>query len=252
MVRWVASGTVIVRAAVVAHPPLLVPELVVGEDADVTAVRDACLAVARALTSAAPRWLVVGAEAGGAGVLGPDAVGTFRGFGADVVVRLGEKPSETVPDAAMPLPALVAGWLRGQTGAREATVTIVEPDLSTEECRALGARIAEGPEPVGLLVAGDGSHRHGDRAPGRADHRAGPFDAAVHAALAAADPAALLAVDAGLAAELGAVGRAPWQVLAGAIEADIEADHRGWTCAEAHLLVPFGVAYHLAVLEPVA
>ena len=57
---------------------------------------------------------------------------------------------------------------------------------------------------------------------------------------------ALLALDVDLAAELGAVGRAPWQVLAGVIEAD----PRDWTCVSSTLLVPFGVAYHVAVLEP--
>ena len=232
----------ILRAAVVPHPPLLVPELVAGTDADVTAVRDATLAVAARLTSVAPRWVAVGT--GPAGVLGPDAVGTFRGFGVDVVVRLG-KDGTGAPDAAMPLPALVAGWLRAHTGATAVTMHLVPPDLPPDECRALGARIAADQEPVGLLIVGDGSHRHGDRAPGRPDDRAGPFDDAVHAALAAADPDALLALDEKVAAELGAAGRAPWQVLAGALGAG------RWTCADPTLLVPFGVAYHLAVLDPV-
>jgi hypothetical protein len=60
---------VIVRAAVVPHPPLLVPEIAAGTDGDVIALREACLSVAPRLTSAAPRWV---------------AVGTFTGFGADV------------------------------------------------------------------------------------------------------------------------------------------------------------------------
>ncbi len=236
----------IVRAAVVPHPPLLVPELVAGTDAgpadDVTDVRDATLAVAARLTDVAPRWVAVGA--GPSGVLGPDAVGTFRGFGVDVVVRLGADATGE-PDAAMPLPALVAAWLRARTGATAVTMHLVPSDLPPGECRALGERLARDPEPVGLLVVGDGSHRHGDRAPGRPDDRAGPFDDAVHAALAAADPQALLALEPKLAAELGAAGRAPWQVLAGVL------DSGRWTCAEPTLLVPFGVAYHLAVLDPV-
>ncbi|MPZ82804.1 MAG: hypothetical protein GEV28_21340, partial [Actinophytocola sp.] len=70
---------------------------------------------------------------------------------------------------------------------------------------------------------------------------------AVHAALAAADPDALLALDVDLAAELGAAGRAPWQVLAGVVGAD----GRRWKSVEARQLVPFGVAYHLAVWDPV-
>lgn len=231
----------IVRAAVVPHPPLLVPELVAGADGDVTAVRAACLAVATRLTSVAPRWVAVGGGPGG--VLGPDAVGTFAGFGVDVTVRLSDAATGT-PDPAMPLSALIVAWLREHTGADEVTMHLVPPDLSPEDCYALGEHLAEDAAPVGLLIAGDGSHRHGDRAPGRPDDRAGPFDDAVHEALAAADAKALQALDPKLADELGAAGRAPWQVLAGAMG-------RGRWMADARLLAPFGVAYHLAVLDPV-
>jgi aromatic ring-opening dioxygenase LigB subunit len=231
---------VIVRAAVVPHPPLLVPELVAGADGAVTAVREACLAVATRLTSVAPRWVAVGA--GPAGVLGPDAVGTFAGFGVDVVVRLSDAATAE-PDGSMPLPVLVTGWLRHQVGADSVTMHVVPSDLSPEDCYALGEQLAADPAPVGLVIAGDGSHRHGDQAPGRPDDRAGPFDDAVHEALRTADAKALRALDPKLAAELGAEGRAPWQVLAGAM------GEGRWT-ADARLMVPFGVAYHLAVLDP--
>jgi hypothetical protein len=240
MGEWVASDPVIVRAAVVPHPPLLVPELVAGVDSEVTAVRKACLAVVTRLTSVAARWVAVGC--GPAGVLGPDAVGTFAGFGVDVPVGMSAGASG-VPDPAMPLSALVTAWLREQAGAEAATMHLVPQDLPPDDCYALGEHIAEDPAPIGLLIAGDGSHRHGDRAPGRPDDRAGPFDDGVHDALAAADAKALRALDPVLAGELGAAGRAPWQVLAGAM------GEGRWT-AEAQLLVPFGVAYHLAVLDP--
>jgi hypothetical protein len=238
---------VIVRAAVVPHPPLLVPELVAGTDPDVSAVRDACLAAATALAGVADRWVAVGADAAVqvSAPLGPDAAGTFAGFGVDVVVRL-DAASMAEPDPAMPLPALVAGWLRERVDANQVTMWVVPPDLAVDDCRALGRRLAEehdGPDPVGLLILGDGSPRHGERAPGRPDDRADAFDDQVRTALATADPAALLALDAGLATELDAVGRAPWQVLAGTIGA-------GWTCVNSDLLIPFGVAYHVAVLEP--
>ncbi len=96
---------------------------------------------------------------------------------------------------------------------------LVAPGPAAEDCRRDRRRRSPpnspGRHPVGLLVLGDGSNRHGDRAPAARDDRAGPFDDQVGAALAAADPAALLALDAALAAELDAVGRAAWQVLAG-------------------------------------
>lgn len=236
----------IVRAAVVPHPPLLVPELVGGPDPDAERVRDACLAVVRELAEAAGRWIAVGAETGRTATttVDPTAAGTFRGFGVDVPVRLTDTGTEV--DPAMPLPALVAGWLRERAGAERVTVWLVPADLPTDDCVALGERLAAADdEPVGLLVLGDGSPRHGERAVGRPDERAAGFDDAVHKALAAADPSALRAVDPGLAAELGAVGRAPWQVLAGAAGA------RQWRARRGELLVPFGVAYHLAVWDPV-
>lgn len=242
----------IARVAVVPSPPLLVPELVVGHDDDVQFVRDACLSVAASLAEAAGHWVAVAADGtaspdGHATWVGPDAVGTFRGFGVDVPVHLANG-ARTEPDLAMPLPALVAGWLRGQVGADRVAVRLVSPDLETGACRALGERLAAelaGDDPVGLLVVGDGSHRHGERAVGRPDQRAAGFDEQVHRALAAADPAGLLTLDADLAASLGAIGRAPWQVLAG-----MTAGERRWKCVDSRLLVPFGVAYHLAIWDP--
>ncbi|SDC47036.1 class III extradiol ring-cleavage dioxygenase family protein [Actinokineospora iranica] len=243
------------RVAVLPHPPLLVPELVGGDDPDAAEVRAACLAAATSLTAAADHWFVIGAGERDARIE-PPAAGTFRGFGVDVRVTLGsdtdtDTDADTAsPDPALPLPALVAGWLRGRTAARRATVRVVPADLPSEDCAAAGARIAAelaGEAPVGLLVLGDGSHRHGERSVGRPDDRAVAFDGRVAEALAAADLDGLLGLDARLAADLGAAGRAPWQVLAGAVRAD----GRPWRCAGARLLVPFGVAYHVAEWEPV-
>jgi hypothetical protein len=183
-------------------------------------------------------------------VIGPDAAGTFRGFGVDVRVRL-DVTGDPEPDPAMPLPALVAGWLRGQVGAERVRVHLVSPGLPAADCRDLGERLAAelgSDEPVGLLVIGDGSYRHGQRAPGRADGRAAAFDESVRAALASADPAALLTLDPGLAESLGAVGRAPWQILSGVVGKD----GREWRCGHSRLLIPFGVAYHVAVWDPVS
>jgi hypothetical protein len=239
----VACDTVIIRAAIVPHPPLLVPELVGNVRTRTEVVRAACVSAAGRLAAAATDWVAVAADPAGPVTLS-GARGSFAGYGVDVPVSLdpGLRPA---PDPLLPLPALVAGWLRGRAGARRVTVHLVPPDLPPDECRRTGADIAAGEAPVGLLVLADGANRH-PGGPARPDERAGPFDAAVAAALAGPDPEALLAVDPGLAAELGARGRAAWQVLAGAA---LAAGGR-WTADPLYSGQPFGVAYHVAVWEP--
>ena len=152
-------------------------------------------------------------------------------------------------DPAFPLPLLVAGWAAGRTGARvRIRGELVAPDETPAACAALGsvlaAEWAADPEPVGLLVVGDGAATHTEKAPGYLDERAGPFDAGVAAALRDADGPALAALDPGLAAELFAAGRAPWQVLAGATAGE------DWRGELLHSSLPFGVAYHVAVWTP--
>ncbi|WP_156758276.1 class III extradiol ring-cleavage dioxygenase family protein [Actinokineospora pegani] len=234
------------RVAVVPQPPLLVPELVGGPDAGADEVRTASLAAASALAESAARWVAVGA--GGPATFDPATGGTFAPFGVDIPVSLSRVKSGQL-DRGLPLPVLVAGWLRDRAGADEVTVRLVPGDRDSGGCAADGVGLAAllaGPEPVGLLVVGDGSHRHGDHAVGRPDGRAEAFDATVSRALAAADLDALAGLDPALAAELGAVGRAPWQVAAAALRAD----GRRWRGVRARTFLPYGVAYHVAEWEP--
>jgi hypothetical protein len=245
---------VIIRAAVVPHPPLLVPELVGGATVPTEAIRVASVTAARRLAEVAGDWVAVAADPAGPMTLDSGSRGSFAGYGVDVPISLESEgfstPEPTAPfPAQLPLPALVAGWLRAAAGARRVRMRLVEPGLSTLDCRRVGADLADdlaGPQPVGLLILGDGSTRHTERAPGRPDDRAGDFDAAVAHALATADPAALLALDADLATELGAMGRAAWQVLAGVV---VAVGGR-WTGELLYSDQPFGVAYHVAVWEP--
>jgi hypothetical protein len=227
--------------AVLPHPPLLVPELVGDAVAETDPVRSACLAAARDLADTSSRWVVVAGDPSGPKTIGPDISGTFRGYGVDVPVAL--SAVESTSDPELPLPALVAGWLRAAVGASAVRVELVHPDLPPADCFAVGKALAAEPG-VGFLVLGTGSHRHGDASVGRPDDRAGPFDDGVRAALAAADPEALRDLDPVLAAELGADGRAAWQVLAGLAEAT-----GPWRCTRSDLLVPYGVGYHIAVWE---
>jgi hypothetical protein len=231
--------------AVVPEPPLLVPQLATGAAAETAALRAACREAAHRLAEATTSWVAVGADAGGRRTVTPDARGSFVGFGADSVaaVVVGLEPHAAGPvDPALPLPLLIAGWLRD-----ELPVTIrgelVAPDADPDACAALGAALARETTGFALLVVGDGAAKHTDKAPGYLDERAGPFDDAVAVAMAAADPAALAALDPALAAELWASGRAPWQVLAGATR------EGEWKGELLHSSRPFGVGYHVAVWQ---
>jgi aromatic ring-opening dioxygenase LigB subunit len=136
----------------------------------------------------------------------------------------------------------VAAWLLEQVGWSDAPIEglgVGEP-LAPERCIQVGRDIAAGAERVALLVMGDASACRTLKAPGYFDERAAPFDAEVARALGAADVAALQALDADLAYELKASGRAPWQVLAGAAE---EAGLGGSVLYED---APYGVGYVVA------
>lgn len=237
--------------AVLPEPPLLVPELATGAAAETVGLRAACVAAAGRLAGAASRWIAVGADAGGRRTVGPDARGSFAGFGVDVVVGLDTVgPGSTAPvDPWLPLPLLVAGWVAEAAGvAVRVRGELVAPDEPPPACAALGAALAAecaaAPEPVGLLVLGDGAATHVAKAPGSLDEHATPFDTEVAVALRDVDPVALAGLDVDLAAELFAGGRAPWQVLAGATACGT------WSGELLHSSAPFGVTYHVALWTP--
>ncbi|NMH95864.1 hypothetical protein HF526_00760 [Pseudonocardia sp. K10HN5] len=249
---------VLSAVVVLPQPPLLVPELATGAAAETTGLRDACRSAVVRLAAAAPRWIAVGADPGGRRTVGPESAGTFAGFGVDVRVALDTTPGAVtaVPDPEFPLPLLIAGWAAAGTGAAlRIRGELVAPDAAPSDCAELGATLAaecaatDGP--VGLLIVGDGAATHTEKAPGHLDVRAGRFDEEVAAALAAADATALAALDPVLAEQLWAVGRAPWQVLAGAVTGTgTGTGGARWRGELLHSSAPFGVAYHVAVWTP--
>ncbi|MFI5876951.1 class III extradiol dioxygenase subunit B-like domain-containing protein [Streptomyces sp. NPDC051445] len=234
----------LVAAAVCPCPPLLVPEVAAGAAPELDGARAACSDALAVLAAARPdRLVVVGpAEQAGRGPHPEGGRGSFRGFGVDLAVRLGRGGTDTPSARDLPPSLAVAAWLLERTGWSAAPVEglgVGEP-LAAGRCVEVGRDIGAAAERVALLVMGDASACRTLKAPGYLDERAAPFDAAVGRALGTADIAALKALDAELAAELKASGRAPWQVLAGA------AENAGLTGALLYEDAPYGVGYVVA------
>jgi len=106
--------------------------------------------------------------------------------------------------AVNPAVATLVGASLLATVSIDTPVTAAEITGDPAEAAAALAGLTDTARRTALLVIADGSACHGDQAPGRRDDRAGGFDAALAAALAAGDPNALLVAcaDRGLARDL--------------------------------------------------
>ncbi|MDN0197560.1 class III extradiol dioxygenase subunit B-like domain-containing protein [Streptomyces sp. S.PNR 29] len=233
----------LVAAAVCPCPPLLVPDVAAGAAPELDAARAACTDALGVLAAARPdRLVVVGpVEQGGPETYPEGTRGSFRGFGVAVDVTLGADKGAGA-ERELPYSLAVAAWLLERTGWSEAPIEGigVGETLVPGRCAGIGRDIAGRPERVALLVMGDASACRTLKAPGYLDERAAPFDAEIARALGAADTAALAALDAGLAHQLKASGRAPWQVLAGA------AEDTGLAGTVLYDDAPYGVGYLVA------
>ena len=215
--------------AIVPSAPLLVPELCGTAAVETAQLRQAVLSAAAALP---PRWVAVGVAAA-ARVDGPEATGSFAGYGVDVAVRL--SAAATGAAGALPLCALITGWLRGAVQP-QATATVhtfaadLTADAATAAGRALRAELDACPEPVGALIVADGAITLTPSAPGGHDPAAVPVQAALDDALAGGDIAALAALPESI------VGRVAYQVLAGLVPAPR-------MTRELYRGAPYGVGY---------
>ncbi|OMC50767.1 hypothetical protein A5745_04045 [Mycobacterium sp. IS-2888] len=228
--------------AIIPSAPVLVPQLAGTAAAEMADVVAAALAAAALLP---PRWIVVGTGRAD-DILGPDGVGTFAGFGADVPVRLSpltaaEPPAE--PPAEMPLCALLAGWVRGQVRPEvSARVHVYRDDHDADAAltrgRQLRAAIDRAPDPVGVLVVADGANTLTPSAPGGYDPGNADAQLALDDALANGDAAALTRVPPEIQ------GRVAFQVLAGLAEPGPR------SAKELYRGAPYGVGYFVGAWQP--
>lgn len=218
----------LIAAALVPTPPLLVPEVAAGSSSDDEPLREASDAAIEKVLAVAPEGVIV---LGCAPVTGlTDGGWDWRGFGVAL--------PDPAPARRLPLTLAIGGWLldRQPTPPPRRYVGVTT-ELATHDCAELGRRYAASAERVAFVVCGDGTARRSEKAPGHYDPAAEPWDAAVTAALGAADTEALLRLDAGTANTLLAAGRAPWQMLAGA------ASGGTWNADLTYVGAPYGVSY---------
>lgn len=255
----------VIGAAVVPSPPLLARELT-GRQVVLPELREACaVAVGRLLAAspAAPADVVVVVGGGpvtatwepedrlnhyawGPVLAAGGAGGSRTAGGYTTAAGNGTEPRVAPGKPGLPLALGIGARLLDEAGyAGPRVLQAVCDSAPAQECLAVGAAVAELAPRVALLVVGDGSARSTPAAPGYFDERSGPFGAAVETALRAGDMAALAGLDAALAGDLMATGRAAWQVLAGAVGL-----RRRASGDVLYAGAPFGVAYYVSVLDP--
>jgi hypothetical protein len=226
--------------AITPSAPVLVPELAGSAAAELTDLRAAVIAAAAMLP---PRWVVVGVGAAD-GVVGPEAVGTFAGFGADVSVRLSPQTGDGVElPVELPLCALFAAWVRGQAQPEaSAEVRVYSGDHDVDAALALGRRlraeIDQAADPTGVLIAADGANTLTARAPGGYHPGDAEVQLALDDALTCGDVAALTRLPGQV------VGRVAFQVLAGLTEPAPR------SAKELYRGAPYGVGYFVGVWQP--
>jgi hypothetical protein len=243
-----------VAAAVLPHPPLLVPELAGGAAGELDPLRAACRHALSAVLTGASLLIVVG-DGPVWGVPEPAAPGRFRPYGADIEVNLPPLADLDLPNLPtparlpdLPLSLAVAAYLLAGFDPPPARLfaATVPASLGPGAAAAIGQVLVDAGAPdqrMGLVAIGDLSACRSERAPGALRPGAAELDASVAEALRAGKPERLLDLDPAEAADLLVAGRVPLQVLAGALQ-----DHpvaRGEVLYED---APYGVGYLVAVL----
>lgn len=222
-------------AVLVPHPPLLVRPLSGAQDV-AAGLRAACLDALTGVLATRPETVVV---------VGGDDIG--RQWPPDTPVdvrRFGTTGPRTGP--GLPGSLGVVRWLldeAGWTGPTELhAVAWDAPDAALDE---LAGRL-RGRQGIALVLAGEGSARRGEKAPGYLDDRAFGFDDSVAEALDKGDAETLRDLDADLARELMVTGRSVLRLL-GRLAGERAPERAGLS----HREDPFGVDYLVAtwVLE---
>jgi hypothetical protein len=214
-----------VAAAVLPHPPLLVPELAGAAAPELDPLRAACREALSTVAAAADLTILIGDGPVWA-IPAPAAPGSFQPYGADVDVTLptladldlpGLPPPARLTD--LPLSLAVAAQLLNDLDPPPARLfaATVPRSLGPRAAATIGQTLA-GAARFGLVVMADLSACRSDRAPGGFRPGAANFDTWVADAFRTGTPQTLLALDPIESTNLLVAGRVPLQVLAGAFD----------------------------------
>ncbi len=226
--------------AIVPSAPVMVPELASAAASETADLRAAAVSAVEALPR---RWVGVGVAATDS-VAGPESVGTFAGYGADVCVGLSDRAvAARRSPVQLPLCVLVTAWLRGLAqSAASARVHAYRSDHDLGTALALGRQlrveIERTDDPIGVLIVADGANTLSRSAPGGYAPDAIPVQAALDDALAAGDAAALTRLPDSI------IGRMPYRVLAGLVEPEPR------SAVQLYRGAPYGVGYFVGVWHP--
>lgn len=235
----------LVAAAVLPHPPVLVPDVASGAARELDELRAAChKAVDTVVASDVDRLVVVGGAQRRAS-FGPGARGSLSGFGVSVEVAVPGAPPTGGP--VLPLAATIGSWLLSHSHPScPVAVEVVADDTSARDAAALGAELAASSARVGLLVMGDGAATLTAKAPGYVVEGAGQWQRDVDQMLGSAAVEAVAALSTDDADRFAVGGRAAWQVLAGAARGS------AWRGTLLAAEAPYGVGYTVATWQRVS
>jgi hypothetical protein len=212
-------------------PPLLVPAVEGRPDQVTVALRRACADAVGAMLSVRPEVVVVvGPGAADGTRFGTGDVGDLATFGVPVQIPFDGRVRPA--GRRVPLAHTLGAWLLDEAGYAGTRVGLAPGEL--------GGLLRNPPGPVGVLAMADGSARRTLKAPGYLDEAAEPFDAAVAAALATGDAAALAVLDPGEGERLMAAGVPTWRAVGATLSGRDVVARLHYDAA------PFGVGYLVA------
>ena len=246
----------LVAAAFLPHPPVLLPEVAAGAAPELAGVRKACSVALQRVVDAQPDLVIVVGDDAERSTYGAGARGSFAGFGVPVTTALpGADADGGVADRdRLPLSLAIAARLMERVRPWPSVRGEGLPNtMSSVDAVALGAEWADSAERVALIAMGDGAATLTVKAPGYLVEGAEQWQKLVTQALAEADVAAIKAIASADAGTFQAAGRVAWQVAAGATDGRADAaEPSGAGHWVGELLAdesPYGVAYLVAVWQ---